>query len=683
MAVQDKPDDTLKQFQIADRLYIIGTFETGLTIYNQQVRALNLAWSLVEAAPEDQLGRIAIIGGGFAGLTAAAGLLHKGAEHISLFERRATLCPLQLGSDTRWVHPHIYDWPDYGSDFPTADLPLLSWNAGRASDVAVQVLQGWDKLTRPIQASRLDVYLNVKHLRLEESLRVEWVGEKSRVDSAVPSGDKAQFDSVILAVGFGLERESVFSYWRNEMLGQPELDLGKRTYLVSGRGDGALVDLFRIRISQFRQDRILVDLFSDNSRLVNTLREIKHTLDTEAINSAGLYDRFEEIAADKNSGFERLVKALRARLRADTAAILQAKKTVGSFKNIFSTPASFQNRFLLYALFRAGGFIPIFKEDHEKICEEYGIKHTDIIRRYGTNRREAVEEVLSDALMNKSRPQIELLKGGGKQSSVVRWKGGYWHEYSPKLRGQPLEVDSNKAKWRVEHLPSATEVLVTGFVSAIAGYLDSVPTTEGDFRVTLHRTLFVGPEATLQQTAPYAGSQRPGDAGRTFSFTKGTIGYAATARHAARTRPKADNENDGQYAKAIQDDMRVLDVEAQSQPNPNVRSVLAVPIFGRTATSVVAVLYADSTRCNVFTDECVSVINKMCQRFGSAIGRVRADRVFNFAGSAKETPTEQTFDVGQLQVIEQVKQSLVALAPTADSLNLEFTDFVTLQDRGI
>jgi FAD dependent oxidoreductase len=682
MPSQDKPEEVLSQYKIADRVYILGTFETGLTIYSQQVRALNLVWSLVEAVPESELRNIAIVGGGFAGLTAAAGLLHKGVQHISLFERRATLCPLQLGSDTRWVHPHIYDWPDDGSKFPTAALPLLNWNAGRASDVAVEIMQAWEKLTRSVDRSRIDTYLNVKHLRLDDTLHLEWVGEKSKIDSvAVPSGDKAQFDSVVLAVGFGLERECAFSYWRNETLGQPELDLGKRTYLVSGHGDGALVDLFRIRISRFRQDRILVDLFSDNSNLVRILRETKRTLDNGTIDSEKLYDRLEEIAADKNSGFERLVGALRTRLRADTAAILQTRKTVDSFKKIFSTPASFQNRFLLYALYRAGGFIPIFKEDHQKICEEYGIRAADIIRRYGTDRSEAVEDVLDDALLKKSKAELARLKGGGKQSSTVSWSGGYWHLVSSKLGGQGLEVDTSKAKWRLEHLPSATEVIVTGFISAVAGYLDSLGTTGLDFRVTLHRTLFIGTEATLQQTAPYAGSpKRPGDSGRTFGFTKGTIGYAATARQAARTRPQAENETDGDYAKAIQDDMKVLDVEAHSQPNPTVRSVLAVPIFGWTANSVVAVVYADSTECNVFTDECVTVINKMCQRFGSMIGNIHSDRVFNFSHSARETPTALPFEPHRLQVIEIVKEQFGEIAATADSLNLEFTDFVTLRD---
>ena len=46
MPPQNKPEEILSQFKIADRVYILGTFETGLTIYSQQVRALNLVWSL-------------------------------------------------------------------------------------------------------------------------------------------------------------------------------------------------------------------------------------------------------------------------------------------------------------------------------------------------------------------------------------------------------------------------------------------------------------------------------------------------------------------------------------------------------------------------------------------------------------------------------------------------------------
>jgi hypothetical protein len=523
----------------------------------------------------------------------------------------------------------------------------------------------------------------VKHLRLDDKFQIEWVGEKSgQKTSDLPAGEKKEFDSVVLAVGFGLERESHFSYWRNETLGQPELDLGKRTYLVSGQGDGALVDLFRIRISRFRQDRILVDLFENDLGLIEILAKVKRSLDLGQIDPEQLYEKFEKIAADESSGFKNLLDILRRRLRADTAAILQTSKKVDSFKKVFSTPASFQNRFLLYALYRAGGFIPTLKDRDGSICEEYGIKQADIIRRHGTDRLEAIKDVLDKALLQKLQSRLDSLAScGGGQPNNILWKGGYWHETSPKLHGIGLEADKSKAKWRVEHLPSATEVLVTGFIAAVAGYIDSLGSAAESFRVTLHRTLFVGPEATLQQAARYVGPiKRLGDPRRTFEFDKGTIGYAATIKQAVRSRQRDEGENDDEYGKALREDMVVLDVERHSQPNPDVRSVLALPIFGP-RLNIVAVLYADSTKCNVFTDECVTVINRMCQRFASVIGGIASDRVANFSVPAGEIPTALPFDPRDLKVTEAVPQKLGEIQATADYLNLEFTDFVTLQKR--
>jgi FAD dependent oxidoreductase len=103
-------------------LYIVGTFDTGVTAFSQQIRALNLVWALIESemipsirsttGTVVNLLKVAIVGGGFAGLSVAAGLIKKGANaRITIFEERDTLLPLQQGCDSRWLHPHIYDWP--------------------------------------------------------------------------------------------------------------------------------------------------------------------------------------------------------------------------------------------------------------------------------------------------------------------------------------------------------------------------------------------------------------------------------------------------------------------------------------------------------------------------------------------------------------------------------------------
>jgi len=276
----------LKSCRIGRRpIFLVGTFDSGITVLSQQVRALNLAWALVEAGVIEchpwagkQAARIAVIGAGFAGLTFVAGLLAKDAKaDITLFEERDTLLPLQLGSDSRWLHPRIYDWPGDRSESNAAMLPVLNWTAARASDVTVQILTEWKRLATG--RTNLSLYCNAGHVQLQEvpedpaKLRMEWIGEeRDSGDGTMSSQRKAVgrsqlFDLVILGIGYGLERDGATSYWRNEILGQPALDRPKQTFLVSGQGDGAFIDLLRLRISQYRQDRILDELFSRKAQL--------------------------------------------------------------------------------------------------------------------------------------------------------------------------------------------------------------------------------------------------------------------------------------------------------------------------------------------------------------------------------------------------------------------------------
>ena len=130
-------------------LFLVCAFDRGVTVWSQQVRALNLAFALVKSGKIDCLSdrtprkQVAIIGGGFAGLTLAAGLIKKGVNaELTIFEQCDTLMPLQQGSDSRWLHPHIYDWPREGSEAGVAMLPVLNWTAARASDVVVQDANG-------------------------------------------------------------------------------------------------------------------------------------------------------------------------------------------------------------------------------------------------------------------------------------------------------------------------------------------------------------------------------------------------------------------------------------------------------------------------------------------------------------------------------------------------------------
>ena len=310
------------RFQVPGKpLYVVGTLDTGVTVLSQQYRALNLVWGLVSSGRartdwgEAAVESIAIVGGGFAGLTVAAGLTKKRVNaKITIFEKRDRLLPLQQGSDSRWVHPHIYDWPLEGSESFSAALPILNWTAARASDVVVQVLRGWESLlenspdhpdrTDQRSSRQLRIFCNTHHLHISSvppgrQAEIEWVGEqRDPVSPANPlaregesGGRTEKFDLVILTVGFGIERDRQMSYWRNETFAQPQLGQATMTYIVSGAGDGAMIDLFRLRIAEYRQDRILTELFTGRDRLLARLRELgRQSRDDPAVNLFGSFD---------------------------------------------------------------------------------------------------------------------------------------------------------------------------------------------------------------------------------------------------------------------------------------------------------------------------------------------------------------------------------------------------------
>src|SRR5262249_40190809 len=156
-----------------------------------------------------------------------------------------------------------------------------------------------------------------------DRLQIEWVGERRDAKdgtafngaqiSAVGKSDS--FDVVVLTVGFGVERDTTQSYWRNETIGQPSLDQPRRAYLVSGQGDGAMIDLLRLRISEFRQDRILDQLFRGKARLVSALKILNEKYGKK-IRTSGLFNALEALEEDAtcSAEFEQVCEGLTRRL---------------------------------------------------------------------------------------------------------------------------------------------------------------------------------------------------------------------------------------------------------------------------------------------------------------------------------------------------------------------------------
>jgi hypothetical protein len=706
----------LKTYRLASTpIFIVGTFDTGITVLSQQVRALNLAWSLVDSGtvPTGTSGlrtRIAIVGAGFAGMTVAAGLLRKGVNaDLTVFERQDTVMPLQQGSDSRWLHPHIYDWPRDGSESYSAALPVLNWTASRASDVVVQVLAAWRSLIesppKPVAEhavpASIRIFCNTQHLQVDSTdgvAKIEWVGDpREPADPSVPleatpsaRGDSQEFDIVILTVGFGLEREATTSYWRNETFAQPQLGQARSTYIVSGAGDGAMIDLFRLRISQFRQDRILSDLFARTPRLLGQLRKICTDEDAQGQLFETLNSLWNE-AEFADETFQ-VLQTLGSRLRHDTHVILHFRDNPNFAARLDGKRRiSFQNRLLAFLLFRCGGFFPSSRGIKE-LAREHAVPAERIINRHGTQTGKVLKDVLAKSLHAAIEAALEEGSERLRQNDEIHWTGGYFD-----MVGKTSEAAASqetKGHWRKEYLPSPTQSMATTLCATIAGHLLLSHPREKRLRVTLHRTLLTGTETVLQQCCEYQGvaiSSRI-NASRTFPTTNATIGAAFTHQKIVRSRGNVDKQ-------AIDADMRDLHLnEASREMADTVRSVAAIPLLRDTDSlgaaavgssprpSVVGVIYLDSEEDGYFANDTIlesliemsnAFLRTINDQTQTVAGRI-ANSAFWTGKSPRATGREAILRPADWRALE-----LVEVEPPSSKevhyLNYDFSDFAPIE----
>jgi hypothetical protein len=702
-------DRILASCRIGNRpMFVVGTAQSGITVLSQQVRALNLAWAFIEKkmvdctiidSEQQPTKKIAVVGGGFAGLTITAGLLEKGVDaHITIFEERDTLLPLQQGSDSRWLHPQIYNWPGYRSEVSVAMLPVMNWTAARASDVAVQILAEWKRIVSRHE-KKVSLFCNARHLQIQEtpgdlkSLRIEWVGEeRDPKDStmaddaqkkAVGASDK--FDLVILAVGFGLERDGALSYWRNETLGQPSLDQPRKTFLVSGQGDGAMIDLLRLRISQYRQDRILDELFSGKPNLLTAIEKLNARFGSNRQRS-GLFRAFEAMSKPNNTvgiEFGNACDELRRRLRRDTEVILRIRQP--SFAQLFGPRTSFQNRLLVYMLYKCGGFIPTYVAER-LIISQYSIAENCVVRRHGTLRRKQFRRLLSTTLYDafKRRTQREAPLS---LTDVINWRGGYFGFVGPSRKTAKLS-GQNRKEWRKEYLPAPTALLASALCSSVVGVLSRTHPRDQRLRVTLHRAISFGSEEVLQQTCDYQGLCLEPEltGGRTFPAGNATIGLAYRCRKVVRSKRRVDRSK----LKHVMTTLRLND--ASSAMSDKVGFVLAIPLLEpeRSFTSpkpVIGVLYVDSMAKGFFIeDDDIRTLVSMAQKFldGLVASPLEAfGRVHNFRLSEIRKKASPAIDLPRN--IGNTLELVHAVPPPRSSgpfqLNYDYSDFVPTQIR--
>jgi hypothetical protein len=503
-------------------------------------------------------------------------------------------------------------------------------------------------------------------------------------------GASDTFDVVILAIGFGLERDGAQSYWRNETIGQPSLDQPRHTYLVSGQGDGAMIDLLRLRVSQFRQDRILDEFFRDKNCLLGAIRNLQNTY-AKKIPKPGLFNALEALAKNQScSGeFNQVCKELARRLRRDTEAILHLR--VRKLSELFDpgvTRTSFQNKLLVYFLYKCGGFFPSSLKE-EDLLQQHSIPETRVIRRHGTLPDKQLKQTLSDALYGAiERRRRNAAHNPFSQSDQPLWSGGYFGYPGPSKDAASLD-DRTREYWRKEYLPGATALLASTFCASLAGALRHAHRDPGRLRVTLHRTLPFGDEELLQQTCDYEGTTDArgsvSAAARTFPARNATIGLAYRCRRIVRSLRDVQPEK----LKAAMD---LLNLHAASRTmSGQVVFVLAIPVLQPEEmrqfirpSPVSAVIYVDSEAGGFFvSDDELKRLVLMSQQFLDGLEKppVTFDRIRNarLTGLGTKVPPAEGLPGNVQDVLELVRDVEPPRASEAFQLNFDYSDFVPVQ----
>lgn len=332
----------LKQFRVPKHqgIYVLGCFARYQTLYSQQVRALNLIAAMCKTGALKDRCRVAVIGGGAAGLMAAAGAAFRGAR-VTVFEQLDGPMELQRNNRQRWLHPRIYDWPDPAWQNDKAELPLMTWSADYAESVALQIERYWKRLERELN---IDAKWNV-HVQLPAS-----DAEITLVAASDEGCQRHSFDVAILAIGFGLEPEAhgQYSYWDEDDIDgsfRKPVDK-KRKWLISGCGDGGLTDLMRLCLRRFRHEEI-ARLFATAPGIDEAIKELGRIHSHAKANDARfLSDKYEKLEVEGWS------KLLRDRLRQRESEIWWAAKS----PFYYGPGASVLNRLIVSQLFRIGAF---------------------------------------------------------------------------------------------------------------------------------------------------------------------------------------------------------------------------------------------------------------------------------------------------------------------------------------
>lgn len=335
-------NNTISRVPGDQAIFILGCLERRVTIYAQQVRAIELARHLLEDRIVRPAGCIAIVGAGIGGLTLASMLAVAAPNlRIVVFEAHDQVLRIQAAARDRFVHPHIFDWPADHAAESRAGLPLMDWCAGNADQVALALLSQFDA-ARKIGSVELQTNAKVEGLRARGD-DVQVLLERTGI---VP----LPFDAAVLSIGFGYERLTSLrnpSYWSPSVLAGPFLPQGAGYQVfISGNGDGGLADFALAAFNGLSHETVLQTVLQHLD--TPSIKPLLAALDEKAWADPD-FDLFEAYSAQLSPQIKgHLLRDVRDMLRPDAKVVLHTEGP-----HLFRANTALLNRFVAFLAIHA------------------------------------------------------------------------------------------------------------------------------------------------------------------------------------------------------------------------------------------------------------------------------------------------------------------------------------------